>query len=94
MKKLILTSATILFIGLTAFGQDGGKCAKKCGNKSNQTQCSKEQTCNGVYSLNAFTPEKKCMDEKAIAKNSVNNKTDKKPIRTNDASLISYNKKK
>ena len=39
MKKLILTSATILFIGLTAFAQDGTKCTKKCDPKECTKKC-------------------------------------------------------
>lgn len=44
MKKLILTSATILFIGISAFAADGDKCAKKCEKKCEKA-CKKDETC-------------------------------------------------
>ena len=93
MKKLILTSVTILLIGITAYGQDGGKCSKKCDNTSNQKQCAKEQSCIDVYGLNAFTSEKKCVNDKTIAKNADCKSNARKLVKTNDSKLISYNKK-
>ena len=42
MKKIILTSASVLFIVLSAFAQEGGKCDKKCIKKCDQKECVKE----------------------------------------------------
>ena len=60
MKKLILTSATILFVGFTAFAQDGSKCSKKCDNKSDQKGCMKEGTCNKNVEKNDWASGLKC----------------------------------
>ena len=46
MKKLILTSATILFIGLAAFAQQGGTCTQMCGKKCTVTECKDKTKCN------------------------------------------------
>ncbi len=93
MKKIILTSATILLIGISSYAQDGGKCSKNCDNTSNQKQCAKELTCNDVYGLNAFAPKKKCMNDKTIVKNADCKNNARKLVKTNDSKLISYNKK-
>lgn len=94
MKKLILSTATVLFISLTAFGQDKANCTSKCINKCNQKVKSKELTCNdNIYSMNAFTSEKKCSDEKKLAKNNVNRKAEINSAKSSNEKLITYNKK-
>jgi len=69
MKKLILTSATVLFIGLTAFAQDGGKCDKKCakGNECKK-ECSKDGVCNKKCGMNECTADMKCNKDNANCK--------------------------
>lgn len=42
MKKLILSTSIILFIGLSAFAQDGTK--KCCDKKGDKKECSKDAT--------------------------------------------------
>ncbi len=42
MKKLILTSATLLFLGFTVFAGDGDKCRKKCDKKCDKKECVKD----------------------------------------------------
>ena len=44
MKKLVLTTATVLFFATGAFAQDGGKCCKKDA-KCEMTACSKDGKC-------------------------------------------------
>lgn len=65
MKKLILTSATILFIGLSAFAEDGGKCTKKCEKKCDYKECTKDG--NGLKKCGntVCTPDMKCGEEKS-----------------------------
>jgi hypothetical protein len=46
MKKLMLTSATILFIGLAAFAQQGGTCTQMCGKKCSVTECKDKSKCS------------------------------------------------
>lgn len=65
MKKLILTSATILFIGLSAFAQDCGKCTKKCEKKCDMQECIKDGNCNKKCGMNACTADMKCKNENA-----------------------------
>ncbi len=60
MKKLILTSAAILFIGLTSFAQDGSKCAKKCEKKCDITACTKGEKSNKKCDMNGSSTDKKC----------------------------------
>lgn len=70
MKKLILTSATVLFIGLTAFAQDGGKCTKKCEKKCDMKECTKDGNCNKKCGMNECTADMKCnKDNQNCAKN-------------------------
>lgn len=45
MKKVILTSATVLFLALTAVAQDGGKCCKKGDKKCEMAACTKDEKC-------------------------------------------------
>ncbi len=42
MKKLILTSATLLLFGASIFACDGGKCGKKGDKKCDQKECVKD----------------------------------------------------
>ena len=60
MKKLILTSAAILFIGLTSFAQDGGKCAKKCEKKCDIKECVKDGGCTKKCGANESASNMKC----------------------------------
>lgn len=41
MKKLMMTSAAVVLLALTAVGQDGGKCCKK-DPKCNMSVCVKD----------------------------------------------------
>lgn len=68
MKKLILTTATVLFIGLSAFAQDGGKCTKKCEKKCDQKECSKDVNCNKKCGMNECTTDMKCNKDNANCK--------------------------
>ena len=69
MKKLILTSATILCISLTSFAQDGGKCAKTCEKKCEVKECSKDPACKKICDKNESTANVKgSTDKKACAK--------------------------
>jgi hypothetical protein len=45
MKKLVLTSVTVLLIGLSAFAGDNDKCSKKCEKKCETKECSKDGKC-------------------------------------------------
>ncbi len=65
MKKLILTSATIFFIGLSAFAQDCGKCTKKCDKKCDTKECTKDSNCNKKCGMNECTADMKCKKENA-----------------------------
>lgn len=70
MKKLILTSATILCIGLTSFAQDGGKCSKSCEKKCEVKDCSKDPECKKKCAPSESTVGTKCSkDSKSCAKN-------------------------
>lgn len=70
MKKLILTSATILCIGLTSFAQDGSKCSKSCEKKCEVKDCSKDPECKKKCAPNENTVSIKCSkDSKSCAKN-------------------------
>jgi len=66
MKKLILTSATVLFLGLGAYAQDGGKCAKKGAKKCDQTECAKK--CDKKCGMDDCTAGMKCKDDKSCTK--------------------------
>lgn len=44
MKKLMFTTATVLFLAASAFAQDGGKCCKKDA-KCEMTACAKDEKC-------------------------------------------------
>ncbi len=46
MKKLILTSAAILFIGISAFAGDEHKCSKKCDKKCEVKECTTKEDCS------------------------------------------------
>lgn len=49
MKKLILTSATILFVGLAAFAGDNNKEKKenkKCEKKCQTATCTNDESCS------------------------------------------------
>lgn len=39
MKKIMLTSATVLFLGLAAMAHNGDKCGKKCDKKECKKEC-------------------------------------------------------
>jgi len=65
MKKIILTSATILFIGLSSFAQDCGKCTKKCEKKSDMKECIKEGNCNKKCGMNECSADMKCKKDNA-----------------------------
>ena len=73
MKKLIVTSATVLFIGLTAYAQDGGTCAKNCNKKCDPKECMKDGTCT----------KKGCMDD-AGSKKSIEKNGEKKDTKAGD----------
>ena len=60
MKKLILTSVAILFIGLTSFAQDCGKCAKKCEKKCDIKECVKDGGCTKKCGTNESAATMKC----------------------------------
>ena len=52
MKKLILSAAVLMFVGMTAFAQDNGSTAKKCCEKKSEMKCCKDDKC-----------DKACMDK-------------------------------
>lgn len=94
MKKLILSTVTVFLFSLTAFGQDKANCTNKCENKCNQKVSSKELSCNNnIYGNGAFTSEKKCTEEKNLAKNNCNKNKEKSLAKSNNGKLITYNKK-
>ncbi len=68
MKKLILTSATVLFIGLTAFAGDGGKCAKKCEKKCEPKECTKDPNCKKICGMGESTTDMKSSKDNADCK--------------------------
>lgn len=70
MKKLILSSATLLLIGFTAFAGDGSKCTKKCEKKCDKKECIKGNHCDKKCNMAECTPDMKCKkgNDKACAK--------------------------
>jgi hypothetical protein len=60
MKKLILTSVTIVFIGVAAFAGDGNKKnEKKCDPK----ECAKQESCTKKCCIGECTENAKCTKE-------------------------------
>jgi hypothetical protein len=55
MKKLVLTSVAILFIGLTSFAGNEEKCSKKCEKKCETTECKKDGKCTKKCDENTGT---------------------------------------
>lgn len=77
MKKLILTSATVLFIAITSFAKEGDKCAAKCSGKADHKECSKDATCNKSKSTTAT----KNKSDKACCKMDEAKKSDKSIVK-------------
>lgn len=63
MKKLILTSATLLIVGLSAFACECEKCDKKCEKKCDTKECAKQEGCNKKCCAGECTENAKCNKE-------------------------------
>lgn len=59
MKKLIFSTATILFISLSACAQETSKCSKECEKKCAKMECSKGK-CDKKACAEACTADMKC----------------------------------
>jgi hypothetical protein len=59
MKKLILSTAAILVIGLSAYACDGGKCNKKCDKKGDKKECVQGKDCDKKSCIKDEKCEKK-----------------------------------
>lgn len=55
MKKLILTSVALVLFSLISYGQDNGKCQKKCGGQVAQSGCNGNGSTASIYSLTDFS---------------------------------------
>ncbi len=84
MKKLILTSATVLFIGLSAFACDGSKCTNKCENKNNQKECKKDASCEKKCSGNQSSVDFKCKKDNENCKKQCTMNGEKKGAKPGD----------
>ncbi|MCX6295670.1 MAG: hypothetical protein NTX97_06315 [Bacteroidetes bacterium] len=67
MKKLMLTSATILFISLSSFAQDGVKSTKNCEKKCDMKECPKDTDCKKKCEMGECTADMKCHKAEAKA---------------------------
>jgi len=69
MKKSILTSAAVIFIGLATFAQDNGKCTKKCntgdGRTTAKTAAADKQTAGNewLYGLKCSSRNVACQGD-------------------------------
>ena len=76
MKKFILTSATLLVIGLTAFAGNGNDCGKKCEKKCDKKECAKDSKCEKKCDKTECKHNAKCeKDSKACASHCKGEKT-------------------
>lgn len=62
MKKLILSSAAVLLISLSAFASNNDKCCKKETKNCTPKECTKEA--NGKSTKCEFSPDQKCSKDK------------------------------
>jgi len=60
MKKLIFSTATILFVSLSSFAQEAPKCSKVCDKKCDKKECTTAGTCDKSKCLEACKDDKKC----------------------------------
>ncbi len=63
MKKVILTSVTILFIGVAAFAGNGDNSNKKNEKKCDPKECAKQEGCTKKCCAGACTENAKCNKE-------------------------------
>lgn len=61
MKKAILTTTAMLFIGLASFAQEASECAKMCEKKGCSTECKTPAECK--EKCEAEKGNKPCMKE-------------------------------
>lgn len=66
MKKLILTSAAVLFIAFTVSADNGAKCDKKSEKNCSTKECSKEATKKDA----CHSKDTKCKDHSSCDKTS------------------------
>ena len=85
MKKLILTSAAVLCIGLTTFAQDNGKCQKKCDKKCDQKETANNATANKPFVTSPWAAEAKCNPENGKCKSNCSTTGEKKGCKTTNA---------
>ncbi len=60
MKKLILTTVTVLFVAMSSIAQDGSKCQKKCDNKGDMKACATKENCMKNNGEKKCTSDMKC----------------------------------
>ena len=63
MKKLIFSTATILFITLSASAQDVNKCAQMCDKKCDMKECTTPGNCAKKCGMDACTANMNCSDK-------------------------------
>ncbi len=68
MKKLILTSATVLFLSISSFAHDGDKCGKKCEKKCDQKECTKDSKCEKKCGKKECTHDANCQKDQENCK--------------------------
>jgi hypothetical protein len=82
MKKLILTSATVLFLGLTAMACEGDKCGKKCEKKCDKQECTKGGACKkDGKNKECKMDDKACKHDKASCEKKCDNKGAKTEVK-------------
>jgi hypothetical protein len=68
MKKLILTSATVLFLSIAGFAHDGDKYGKKCEKKCDQKECTKDGKCEKKCGKKECTHDANCKKDQESCK--------------------------